>query len=190
MKRGATETPVRPAETSPGSNGSSPRVLRIALVAIALLAFIVIAVFLIRRMFGGDDKAAEAKDASPPTAAFATPGAPSTTFAEGAAVRFIQPVDGATVSGPIDFLVDSERVIPARFGQPKPGEGHFVVLLDRACLTPGSTVPVEEGVYNFGTGGSNFRIDAKRGPHEACLQWVDNANVATTLQQTINFTVK
>lgn len=163
-----------------------PRLL--ALGGIATAAVLVGGGVAVRSMANDDASKASTSAAISSTSA-AVVAAPATTFAPDAAVRFVQPLDGATVSGPVDFLVDSERVIPARFGQPKPNEGHFVVLIDRACLAPGQVTPVEEGVYNFGTGGSNFRIDAEPGAHEVCLQWVDNANVATTLTESIDIIV-
>jgi len=116
----------------------------------------------------------------------------------GAKVLFVEPSDGATVTGP---LVDGKVVVHVKMGvegiEVRPageqieGTGHHHIVVDGAGVPLGEVVPKDDTHLHFGKGQTEADIPLAPGPHTLTLQFADGAHLSygPTLASTIKITV-
>lgn len=150
-----------------------------------------------------DPKAATAAaDAPAPTSQPAAAEAPqpsAVTAPEGAKVMFVEPADGAEVTGPlkdgkvavsVKMGVEGIAVQPA--GEPKEGTGHHHIVIDGAGIALGLPVPKDETHLHFGKGQTETELSLTPGEHSLTMQFADglHRSYGPTLSTTIKVTVK
>lgn len=83
----------------------------------------------------------------------------------GAAVFFIQPTDGATVSTPVTvkFGISGMTVAPA--GDATPDSGHHHLLVDTELQDPNQPIPKDDQHLHFGKGQTETTLELAPGQH-------------------------
>lgn len=159
---------------------SLPRSLAVVLAATTLLA-------------GCSRQVEPTSEAStPPPVAQTTPEAtspptlpPETAVAFGqAAVRFEMPTTGMVIPGPVGVCLAAEALRLAPVGEARPGEGHFVVLVNPAqeeLLAIGAgaaaALPSDEKHVHLDDGASCLTLDLAPGEHTLVAVVADGAEV-------------
>jgi hypothetical protein len=95
-----------------------------------------------------------------------------------ASVSFTTPVDGAHVAGGVHLVMAAKRLTIEPAGDVHKDAGHFHVIADAGCITPGAAVAKDADHVHFGKGQSEGSIYLEPGSHELCLQPGDGAHVA------------
>ena len=131
---------------------------------------------------GGEDEPSDEPTAVP------TMESPAATDA---AVSFVSPEDGATVTSPVHVQMDAEGVAiePAAEGV-KPNSGHLHIMVDTDCLEAGQVVPADETHLHFGMAQTEADLTLPPGEHRLCLQLGDANHTATELTDEITITVE
>ena len=104
-------------------------------------------------------------------------GMPRTESFGGASVFFITPVDGATVSNPIDieFGIEGMNVVPA--GVNEPHSGHHHLLIDTELPALNQPIPADQNHVHFGDGSTSTQITLEPGEHTLLLLLGDHLHV-------------
>ena len=115
----------------------------------------------------------------------ATPTVPGVAAPAGARVFFVEPADGATVSGP---LVDGKVAVKMRFGLEgmqvqaagalKDGTGHHHVMVDAPGIDSPLAVPKDETHIHYGKGQTDAEVALAPGPHTLTLQFANGAHLS------------
>jgi len=136
------------------------------------------------------DPAAAAAPADPHAGHDMTGGMAFTALAT-AKVRFVEPVDGATLSSPVKvvFAVEGATVAPA--GALVAGTGHHHVIIDGAATPEGTAVPADDTHIHFGKGQTEAEIPLSPGKHTLTLQFADgmHRSYGPSASQTISVVV-
>lgn len=105
-------------------------------------------------------------------------------------VSFAEPTDGATASSPVhvEMAATGLQIEPAL--EVREGAGHFHIMVDTPCVTPGQTIPSDDTHLHFGQAQTSTDLDLPPGEHTLCLQAGDGAHTALDLQQQITVTVQ
>ena len=95
----------------------------------------------------------------------------------GAKVYFIEPKDGATISGPvvIKFGLVGMGVAPA--GAEKADTGHHHLLIDQALASPLAAIPADDRHRHFGMGQTETVITMAPGRHTLQLVLGDHQHI-------------
>lgn len=93
-------------------------------------------------------------------AAFAQSPAPA-----GAKVFFVEPKDGAEISGPVSVKMGIAGMEIAPAGTEKPNSGHHHILIDKALADPKSPLPADDNHKHFGKGQTEATLELKPGKH-------------------------
>ena len=124
---------------------------------------------------------AEAPVAEPEAAAEAAtatqPGIALTASPDSAAVFFITPSDGDTVSSPIsiEFGIRAMEVVAA--GVDKPDSGHHHLLIDTGLPPAGLPIPADDQHVHFGDGSTSTKIELALGQHTLRLLLGDHRHI-------------
>lgn len=107
-----------------------------------------------------------------------------------ASVSFTSPEDGAEVSSPVQVEMAAEGLEIEPSGEVREGAGHFHIMIDTSCVTPGETIPEDDSHRHFGDGSTSAELELEPGEHELCLQAGDGAHEAldATDETTVNVT--
>lgn len=97
--------------------------------------------------------------------------------------------DGGEVTAPVDLEMTAEGVTIEEAGAVRPDAGHFHVMVDVGCVTPGEAIPDDESHHHFGDGSASAELDLDPGEHELCLQLGDGAHTALDVTDTMTVTV-
>lgn len=105
-------------------------------------------------------------------------------------VHFASPEDGATVTDPVhvEMMAVNFTIEPA--GEVRDGAGHFHIMIDVPCVTPGEVIPSDENHLHFGQGQTSAELELAAGEHTLCLQAGNGEHVALDLTDTISITVE
>lgn len=105
-------------------------------------------------------------------------------------VHFASPEDGATVTDPVhvEMMAVNFTIEPA--GEVRAGAGHFHIMIDVPCVTPGEVIPSDENHLHFGQGQTSAELELAAGEHTLCLQAGNGEHVALDLTDTISITVE
>jgi hypothetical protein len=95
----------------------------------------------------------------------------------GAKVYFIEPKDGATVSGPITvkFGLTGMGVAPA--GVEKKATGHHHLLIDTKLADPKAPIPADDKHRHFGAGQTETQVSLAPGKHTLQLVVGDHQHI-------------
>lgn len=129
--------------------------------------------------------AAAAGDAAP------VPGA--TPAPAGAKVYFIEPKDGAVVSGPVRVVFGLAGMGVAPAGIQKEHTGHHHLLIDRPAFDPRQPLPATDQIRHFGNGQTEAMVELKPGRHTLQLvlgDWKHQPHDPPVASETITVTVK
>jgi hypothetical protein len=120
------------------------------------------------------------------------------TLAPNARVFFIEPAQGATITGPLEngtvsvqVKMGAENVAIKPAGPLEAGSGHHHVLVDVA-VPQGSVVPKDDSHLHFGKGETEAMIRVRPGAHKLTLQLADgiHRSYGEALSATIDVTVQ
>lgn len=109
---------------------------------------------------------------------------------DGATAALAVPGDGATVFGGVAVEMGADGVTIEAAGEAREGTGHFHVIVDDACIDPGTAVPRDADHVHFGDGQSAGTVYLGPGEHELCLQVADGAHTALDITDTATVTVR
>ena len=120
-------------------------------------------------------------------------GIAQTAAPEGAKVYFIEPVDGAVVSGPVTvrFGLSGMGVAPA--GVEKAKTGHHHLLIDTKLEDYTAPVPADDNHKHFGGGQTETTIELAPGKHTLQLLLGDHNHIphkSPVESEVITITVK
>lgn len=95
----------------------------------------------------------------------------------GAAVYFIEPVDGATVTSPVRvvFGLSGAGVAPA--GVEQQATGHHHLLVDAGMPPAGLPIPTDDNHHHFGGGQTETELMLEAGQHTLQLLFADYLHV-------------
>jgi len=119
------------------------------------------------------------------------------TLAPNAKVFFTEPVEGATITGPLEngtvavnVKMGAENVAIKPAGALEAGSGHHHVLID-TTVASGEVVAKDETHFHFGQGQTEATIRVQPGAHKLTLQLADgiHRSYGEALSSTINVTV-
>ena len=96
---------------------------------------------------------------------------------EGAAVRFITPEDGATVSSPVrvEFEITGMGLVPA--GNNEANSGHHHLVVDTGLPDMNLPVPADDRHVHFGDGSSSTELTLPPGEHTLQLLFADYLHI-------------
>jgi hypothetical protein len=107
-------------------------------------------------------------------------------------VWFVEPKDGATVTGPfkVVFGVKGMAVEPA--GEIKPNSGHHHLLINLGPIPAGEGIPVDDTHLHFGKAQTDAEIKLAPGNYKLTMQFANGAHVSygTAMAASISITVK
>lgn len=119
-------------------------------------------------------------------------GAAVAACSPGPQVSFVEPLDGAVVSGEFNVVmgVRGMQVMPA--GEVVEGAGHHHLLIDAEPIAAGEVVPNDEQHRHFGKGQTETTLALTPGEHTLSLQFADGAHVSygEKLRRTITVQVE
>lgn len=93
-------------------------------------------------------------------------------------VRFVTPVDGATVPPRFDVEMAAEGLVIEPAGEIHEGAGHFHILVDTDFVAAGKLIPFDEQHLHFGKGQLTTTLELAPGVHVLRLQAANGAHVA------------
>ena len=97
----------------------------------------------------------------------------------GAAVYFITPADGETVSSPVTIRFGLKGMGVAPAGIDKPNTGHHHLLIDTPGLPPlDEPIPANEHHKHFGGGQTEVTLDLPPGTHTLQLMLADQNHIS------------
>ena len=107
-------------------------------------------------------------------------------------VFFVEPVDGAEITGKVKVVmgVEGMKVHPA--GEIVPGTGHHHIIINGDAADKGSVVPADETHKHFGKGQTETELELAPGKYKLTLQFADgnHQSYGPELSQSIHITVK
>jgi len=119
-------------------------------------------------------------------AVFALPGHASTALSAepywpaNAKVFFVEPKDGAEITGPVKAVMGAEGVEIAPAGTEKPGTGHFHILIDTDIPTGAQAeypLPADDHNRHYGKGQTEATLTLAPGAHTLQLLFADGNHV-------------
>ena len=123
-----------------------------------------------------DDTATTANgDAAATTAAPAA--LPRTASVTGAAVFFITPADGATLSNPITVEFGLEGMDVVKAGDNAPHSGHHHLIIDADLPASNLPIPANEHYVHFGDGSMSTVLTLEPGTHSLQLLLGDHLHI-------------
>lgn len=119
---------------------------------------------------------------------------PRTPAPAGAAVYFIAPADGATVSGPVSVRFGLKGMGVAPAGTDAPATGHHHLLVDVAEMPAmDQPLPATDNIRHFGKGQTETELTLPPGQHTLQLLLGDKNHIPhqpPVLSEKITITVK
>jgi hypothetical protein len=104
-------------------------------------------------------------------------------------VAFTAPADGDTFAGPVPFTMTAKGLTIEPAGEVHADAGHFHVIADDGCVTPGEPVAKDADHLHFGKAQTEGKIYLEPGTHELCLQVGDGAHSALAPTDTVSVEV-
>jgi hypothetical protein len=102
---------------------------------------------------------------------------------------FTSPVNGASVAGGVEVAMTAESVTIEEAGEVHHGAGHFHVIADTGCVTPGESIIRDADHVHFGGGQTDGAIFREPGTHELCLQVGDGVHTALDITNQVTIDV-
>lgn len=107
-------------------------------------------------------------------------------------VRFVSPVDGATVTSPFEVVMSATGVTVEKAGEIHENAGHMHILVDEDFVTGGEIIINDPAHLHFGKGQLTTTLTLDPGVHVLRLQLADGAHMAfddPRLRDTVTITV-
>lgn len=95
----------------------------------------------------------------------------------GAAVFFITPMDGQTVSSPVSMKFGVSGIMVTSAGDMTPNSGHHHLLIDTELKDPSLPVPKDDQHLHFGKGQTETVLEMAPGTHTLQLVMADGNHV-------------
>lgn len=111
----------------------------------------------------------------------------------GAKVYFIEPANGASVTGPVSVKFGLKGMGVAPAGIEKPNTGHHHLLIDTKLVDMTSGIPADEKNVHFGAGQTETEVKLAPGTHTLQLVLGDQnhiPHVPPVVSEVITITVK
>lgn len=105
-------------------------------------------------------------------------------------VSFVEPDDGATVSSPVSVVMQADGITIEPAGEVIEDAGHFHVMIDVGCVTPGDEIPADDQHVHFGDASTETTLELTPGEHTLCLQAGDGLHTALDATDEITITVE
>ena len=113
--------------------------------------------------------------------------------AQGAKAYFIEPKDGAEVTGPVRVVFGLAAMGVAPAGVNQAGTGHHHILIDDPAVDFTQPLPASDQVKHFGGGQTETTLDLKPGKHTLQLvlgDWKHQPHNPPVMSDKITITVK
>jgi hypothetical protein len=104
-------------------------------------------------------------------------------------VKFLEPADGATVSGGVKVRMEATGFTIEPAGEVKEGAGHLHIIVDGECVAAGQVIPNDDTHLHYGMGQTEAELTLAAGSHTLCLQAGDGAHTALDLTDKITIEV-
>ncbi len=93
-------------------------------------------------------------------------------------VAFFEPLDGATVSSPVQVVMAATGLVVEPSGELNDGAGHFHILVNTDFVPTGEIIPTDEQNRHYGKGQTTASLELPPGEHTLRLQFADGAHTA------------
>lgn len=133
---------------------------------------------------GGQDSAAETTTTSAAVTS-TVPGAAAPVVA----VKFLEPLDGAKLTGVVKVRMEATGFTIEPAGAVKAGAGHFHIIVDGECTVAGQVIPKDDTHLHYGMGQTEAELTLPPGKHTLCLEAGDGAHTALALNDKITVEV-
>lgn len=104
-------------------------------------------------------------------------------------VAISSPMMAATVKSPVTFEMTANDFTIEPAGSAREGAGHFHLMIDVPCITPGENIPADDSHVHYGDASTTAELELEPGEHTVCLQAGDGLHIALDLTDTVTFTV-
>ena len=93
-------------------------------------------------------------------------------------VAFFDPLDGTTVSTPVEVTMTATGLIVEPSGEVNDDAGHFHILVDTDFVPAGEIIPTDEKHLHYGQGQTSVSLELEPGEHTLRLQFADGLHTA------------
>ena len=106
-----------------------------------------------------------------------------------AAVSIASPENGATVESTFPVTMEAANFTVEAAGDVTEGAGHFHLIVDAACISPGEQIPADDAHIHLADGAGETELALPAGEHTLCLQAGDGRHAALDLTDEVTITV-
>lgn len=114
-----------------------------------------------------------------------TPDAPAD-----AAVKWLEPADGAKVKGPVALRFEAVGIKTEPAGAVTAGSGHHHVIIDATPPRKGRPIPADAQNLHFGKAQTEATIELSPGQHQLTLQFADGLHRSYGPQLSATITIE
>ena len=106
-------------------------------------------------------------------------------------VFFLEPKDGAEISGQVKVVMGVEGIAIKPSGEVVEGTGHHHILINKGFIAPGQVIPTDNTHRHFGKGQTEATLNLPPGDYRLTLQLADglHRSYGENLSATINIKV-
>jgi len=118
---------------------------------------------------------------------------PVTPSVPGASVYFVEPADGAVISGPVRVVMGLQGMGIAPAGIDFPATGHHHLIINAPTPPAGAIIPMDANHVHFGKGQTETTLDLPAGSHTLQLVLADRNHIPhepAVVSPVINITVR
>lgn len=137
----------------------------------------------------GDDETTQ-DTASETSVTTSAPTTTATSAVSAQAVKFLEPADGAKVTGVVKVRMEATGFTIEPAGEVKAGAGHFHIIVDGDCVAAGQVIPQDDKNLHYGMAQTEAELTLTAGSHTLCLQAGDGAHTALDLTDKITIEVQ
>lgn len=134
---------------------------------------------------GGENSAAETTT----TSAAVTSTLPGAAALALPTVTFLEPTDGAKLTGAVKVRMEAVGFTIEPAGEVKAGAGHFHIIVDGDCVAVGQVIPKDDTHLHYGMAQTEAELTLAAGNHTLCLQAGDGAHTALDLTDKITIEI-
>ena len=88
-------------------------------------------------------------------------------------VFFVEPKDGAEITGPVKVVMGVEGMTVKPAGEVVEGTGHHHLLINHGAMPAGEVVPTDDTHRHFGKGQTDTVLNLAPGDYDLTLQFAD-----------------
>lgn len=105
-------------------------------------------------------------------------------------VSLVSPEEGTSSPSPVQLVMKAESFVIEPAGAVRDGAGHFHVMIDVGCVSPGQVIATDAQHVHFGTAQTEAPLELSPGEHSLCLQAGDGAHTALDLTDQVNVVIE